>query len=228
MPFSMSPRFLMSCVMFLCSAIAFFYGIFRYYGKTVPLYIKAVVTGMGCLAGGRFATVILMFSGAFVGNRFHIGHLGFIGFSLFLFTALHGELDSVYRKELLGKGRFRFLGYFAPLVLLFFLGCVLFAEDCTIFYKGVCCLFSFYIFISAFYNLRYLLNPTKPDGLIRRLRLFNLACLFMDLAVMAEMYLWTTERTLMMIPTYILMGGVTLLLIPCLEQAQKVRGGDDA
>lgn len=226
MPFSMSPRFLMNCVMFVCSAAAFFYGIFRYYGKNVPLYIKAVVTGMGCLAGGRFATVILMFSGAFVGNRFHIGHLGFIGFSLFLFTALHGELDAVYKEEAIGKGRFRCIGYIAPLVLLVFLGYVLAADNCTIFYKGVCCLFSVYIFISAFYNLRYLLNPTRPDGIICSLRLFNLVCLLMDLSVMAEMYLWTTERTVMMVPAYAVMGGSTLLLIPCMEKSRKVRGGD--
>ena len=210
-------QLLSNLYLFICMAISFSYGVFRFFRKGKALYLQLIICGIGCMMFGRLFRVVRILTGGNLPIGFHVGVLGIMGSFLFFFSANYGQMDSLTDDGSRLNIRYRLLALIAPVIVAS--GYIYIAfSDTTTENKVVCGTVMIAIMLSAYYSLKHLLFPDIEYGIIRCIRGYNFLVLVLALLCVAEMTLLIVGNWVPLLIVYILMGIVSLLVPPVLEK----------
>lgn len=206
--------------MLICTIIAFIYGAFRFFRKGKAMYLQMIVCAIGCMMLGRLFRVVMIMTGGFIPDGFHVGILGWIGSFLFFFTANYGQMDSLVDDGGKDNTKYRLIAMAAPLVIA--AGYIRIAlSDTTLGNKIMYLIVVLLIMQASYYNLKHLIMPDVELGIIRSIRGYNLMALAFALLSMAEMTLWIVGNSITISLVCALNCVASLLIIPVLERGVK-------
>ena len=169
----MSAEIIMELVLTVITGAAFVWGDYKFFKKGVALYLQMVTLAIGCVFLARIFETIQVYRDGEV-PFISIALFGVVAEFIFFFCANFGVIDS-----LCDDGSVRFLKYrlaaaIVPVALFVFL---IFryksfsAEDemAWVIYIPVTV-----ILLAMYYHIKHLIIPDVPNGIVRRIRLYNL------------------------------------------------------
>lgn len=213
-------EFYTNLAVLICTAIAFGYGVIRFFRKGNPMYAQIIVCGIGCLMLGRLYQVVMLLTRGMIYEGFHVGVLGTIGSFVFFFSANFGQMDHLVDDGGTDKKKYRFLAFLAPAVIA--AGCIPIAlSDTRTENKIVCVIVMIFIMQASYFNLKHLLLSDKELDMLRSISNYNLLALIFALFSMAEMILWVNGNQRALFVVYPCICIVLLMLVPILEKGVK-------
>ena len=197
----------------VCALIGYLCGIHRYFGKGKVLYLKLIVSGVGCLMFARLFPVIFILTQGDIKPGFNVGLLGLAGSFMFLLSANYGGMDSLVddgsRTHLLS----RIVSLLAPLSIIGLYAIVFIEVDMLSIRLG-CGIVTFFMIPCIYYNLKHAIIRDEDLGMVRPLRLYNILAVVYALAVGLEF----VGEYMELIPLYIaamaLQGLLALIMVP--------------
>ena len=204
----------------LCTAIAFIYGALRFFRRGKALYLQMIVCGVGCMMLGRLFQVVMLLTGGYIAEGFHVGILGTIGCFLFFFSANYGQMDHLADDGGTNTMKYRLAALAAPAVIA--AGFIPIALSNTT-WENKCTDFIVVLFImqASYFNLKHLIMPDVDLGIIRCIRGYNFLALIFALLSMAEMTLWIVGNGITISLVCVLNCVASLLIMPMLERGVK-------
>ena len=169
----------------VCAAFGYQYGIHRFFGKGKVLYLKLVVSGVGCLMFARLFPVIFILTQGEMKPGFNIGMLGLAGSFMFLLTANYGGMDSLVDDRTRTFLLTRIVSLIAPIVVIGLYAFVFFEVDMLSIRLGTGIVVLFMI-PCVYYHLKHSIIHDEDLGMVRPLRPYNLLALVYALSVCFE------------------------------------------
>ena len=160
---------------FLIAAFAFGFGAARLFRRGKPMYLQLLVAASGCFALQQLSYTVNMWCG--VRETVSIGMLGIFGCNFFLLSANYGTLDRIVDE---GRDieRVRLRAAIAPVVMavLTVFAFLAWRE------KDMFCAVAWVVMLlpalpASYFDLKHVLLPTDPFGLLRATRPCNIAAL---------------------------------------------------
>lgn len=173
-------KMILQILLFVSTAVSFFWGSFHFSGKKVALFKTLVVFAFGCfMLGGVFELVTLLIQGS-VPQVFHIGMLAVVGGFSFVYSASYGQMDWLADDGSAGLRKYRLLALLAPLVIAALYIPVL---RCDIIPTAKLITGAQFLMLAlaAYYNFKHLIIPDVFFGIIASIRGYNLLALLLEL-----------------------------------------------
>lgn len=177
---------------------------------------------MGCLFLARLSSVIEFIVSGDLPDLFQVSILGFIGYSLFIFSANYGTFDSLADdgSDMLAKYRRR--AYLAPAMFLV-AALILFFSPAHLSLSIPCAIEVLFLGATSYYDYKHVLIPKHYLGILKSFKPFHILSFIMSICLMAENILWCYDVTFM--PAwaiiYIPMCVISLLLMPVLVRGMN-------
>ena len=217
----MDINFISELIVLICALIGFVYGMIKYSGLNKPPFPQIIVFAVGCVACGRLYLVVQNLTGTDLTDKFHLGVLGVIGSLLFIFSANFAAADSVGDKGSLKVGKYRLIAAAAPLTaLLFYVISSVVVQKTTlelILGLGLTVM----VMCTSYFNLKHLLLSHTDNGLMNRLKAYNILALIYAFLCMVQQFALAINSEIAALITGILIGAVMLFIIPAIEIGVK-------
>lgn len=204
----------------LCTAIAFIYGVIRFFHKGKALYLQMIVCAIGCMMLGRLFQVVVLLTEGYIPEGFHVGILGIIGGFMFFFSANYGQMDHLADDGKSDKMKYRLAALATPVIIVAgFIPIAL--SNTTLENKWTDFVVVLFIMQASYFNLKHLIMPDVELGIIRCIRGYNFLALIFALLSMAEMTLWIVGNDITIVLVCVLHCLASLLIMPVLERGVK-------
>ena len=172
---------------------------------------------MGCLFLARLSSIVEIIVEGNLPDLFQVSILGFIGYSLFIFSANYGTFDSLVDDKSQMLTKYRRKAYFAP--LLFILGAVIIVfSPAHPSLRIPCAIEVLFLGATSYYDYKHTIIPNRYMGILKSFKPFHILSFIMSACLMVENILWCYNVTFLpaWAVVYIPMYVISLLLMPVL------------
>lgn len=206
--------------LFLCSGIAFIYGVVKFFKRNVALFNQLIACGLGCMMLGRLFNIVTLLTNNTIPSGFSVGKLGFIGGFMFLFSASFGQMDGLVDGGEKEFRKYRFLSLIAPVFIAASYLIVFFSNSPTEekIITGVVMLF---LAQCSYFNLKHLIIPDVDMGIIQSIRGYNLTALILTVLSAAELIAGNFGGKIAETAITVMLCVIYLAVIPVLEKGAK-------
>ena len=215
----MTAELILEIVLTVITGVVFAWGDFKFFRKRIALYLQMVTCAVGCAFLTRvFETIQIWNSGET--SVYSISMLGILAEFLFLYCSNYGVIDS-----LCDDGSKRFIKYRLAAVIVP-IAIFVYSIMQYSWFKTQTDTAPYLIYIpitvillAMYYHIKHLIIPDVENGIVRRIRLYNLLgvinCLAVLLGFMAKTGepLWYVSVITNFIPT--------ILMLPVLNRGAK-------
>ena len=206
--------------LFLCSGIAFVYGVVKFFKKNVAMFNQLITCGLGCMMLGRLFNIVALLTNNSIPDGFSVGKLGLIGGFMFLFSASFGQMDGLVDGGEREFRKYRLISILASVVIALLYLPVLFSTA-GLEAKIVLAVIFLFLAQSAYFNLKHLIIPDVEMGFIGAIKGYNLAALILTVLSAAEVIVGNyNERIISAVFTALLCLSY-LVVVPVLEKGAK-------
>ena len=182
---------ILSLISFGTAAFAFAFGAIRLFGKKTAMYFQLIVCSAGCYALEELASLVTYLCGGFE-YPITVNSLGAFGCFFFLLSANYGQIDGIVDDGSPENRKARLIALSVSCMLGVFLA---FCFVCAYFYSGTFAPFALAfiytpILFASYYNLKHLLLPTDPLGLLHATKACNIWALIFYAAQMLYLFVY--------------------------------------
>jgi len=208
---------IMNLWIFICSLAGSIYGLHNFFKEKKALYLKMITCGIMCMMFARLFQVISLITQGDLNQGFHIGMLGIIGTFMFLFSANYGQMDGLVDDRTNKYRTTRITSLIAPALLfltyIFFINKVDNLELKII--QGIITLF---MMQCSYYSFKHIIIYDVELGIIKSIRKYNILVLIYTFLNMFEVIGLYANIEPLYIISCILIGIITLILLPVLKE----------
>lgn len=207
-------------VPFVGTAIAFFYGLFRFSKKGVAMYFQLLTYAMGCFMLGKLFCVLCLLTINELPYPFNIGYFGYMGCFAFLFSANYGQIDSIVDDGGDEIKKARQLGFLAPIAMLICVGLAMFSGLSL---NDKIIMFIIYIpaFLGSYYNLKHFIAPDFDFLFLKAIRPCNIPVLLIYFFGIGRVYFEMKMQLELATICSVFMSIACIALILLAERGQK-------
>ena len=204
----------------LCiSALAgFVYSLIKVFGHRKSLYLKMVGCALGCLFLERLSTMVEIIVSSEMPDLFHVSTFGNIGYSMFMFSANYGTINSLTDDGSAALSKYRLRACLAPL-LFAIAAIIILISPANISVSIPCAIEVLFMGATAYYDFKAVIIPERYMGLLSSLTEFHILSLIMFLCLMNENVLWCYDIkspalwALSYLPMYVILPTIMPVLV---------------
>jgi len=194
----------------ITSALCFFIGINKYFGRKTALFCILISGALGCFMMGHFCEILFLLVPGEIPEHFHLGILAGIGGYAFLFSASYSQMDGLVDDRSPSLRRYRLLSLGAPALLLAIYLPILFS-DLSLAQKIISAALVFCAAFPSYYHLKHLIIPDVSMGIIASIRGYSASALLLEILSVAFLTVNKLEKT-----TFVWIIGILLAAAyPC-------------
>lgn len=214
-------KIMINSVVCVCAVAGFIMGAVKFFRKKKPLYSQMVTVALGCAALGRLYNISVMICGNGIPKTFNTGILATIGFSMFIFGANYGEMDSLCDMNFKRNKKLKWAALAVPALLIITAAVIFAGSSGSMVLRITYCAEILFIASASYYNFKHLCTQDIELGIIGSLRKYNMLTLMLELLYTAEIALDAFELTNIKSVVYGLMSGCMLMIIPVLDKGMS-------
>jgi hypothetical protein len=172
---------------------------------------------MGCLFLARLSSIVEIIVTGDLPDLFQVSILGFIGYSLFIFSANYGTFDSLVDDGSDDLTKYRRKAYLAPLLFILTAVIILFSPA-HLSLRIPCAIEVLFMGATSYYDYKHVIIPDHYMGILKSFKPFHILSFIMSICLMAENILWCFDVSflpawaIVYIPMYV----ISILLMPVL------------
>lgn len=207
----------MNLIIFICSFIGSIYGISNFFKKKKALYLKLITCSIFCMMYSRLFQVVSILTKGSLNKGFHIGILGIIGTFMFLFSANYGQMNGLVDDKSKKFVKTRIISLISPLLIfLMYLFFIINIDNIEL--KITYGIVTLFIMQCSYYCFKHIIIYDVYLGIIRSIRKYNILALILAFLSMFEIIGLYMNIELLYIFSCILIGIITLILLPVLKE----------
>lgn len=189
--------------------------------KKLPAYIHFILFSILCTFLSRLVYVLAFMFYDGVPDRFNVGLLGFAASFFIIFLANFGKMDGLIGDRDRADPKCRVIAMAVPILELVFSVLSLFLGQADFSVRIAFVIISVAAGFSGYLNVKHLLIPDVPGGVIRSLRGFNLTAFLIGLCTLAEIALAVYKSERFVIWVQIVLGVLYAAAVPVLMRGVK-------
>ena len=216
----MTPELILEIVLTVLTGIVFAWGDFKFFRKRVALYMQMVTCAVGCAFLTRvFETIQIWRNGET--TLYSLSLLGVTAEFLFLFCANYGVIDSLCDDRSKRFIKYRLIALIIPVTAGVFsiLQYRNLASRCEGDMPYLLYIPVLVILLAMYFHIKHLIIPDVENGIVRRIRLFNLLGVINSMAVLA--YFFTRTGDVLWYVAVVLCVLSTATMLPLLNMGAK-------
>ncbi len=215
----MTPELILELVLTAITAVAFAWGDFKFFRKGTALYLQMVTCAVGCAFLTRvFESIQIWRSGET--SIYSLSMLGIVAEFLFLYCSNYGLIDSLCDDGSKSFIKYRLISAVIP-VSAFVFSVVQYDKFCRMNDKAPFLIYIpiIVVLLAAYYHIKHLIIPDVENGIVRRIRPYNMLGVVNCFAVLMG-FMSNTGEVLWYV-SVVLCFVSTALLLPVLYSGVK-------